>query len=52
MMQKSPGCIPAGETRQKTGSTKKIARLQLDCQLFTRTIYPEMQESACFMKDC
>lgn len=45
-------CTPAGKARQKTGSMKKNMKLQVDCQLFARTIFPEMQESACFMKDC
>lgn len=51
-MQKFSGCVPAGKGRQKRERSKNNVRLQLDCQLLTRTISPDMQETACFMKEC
>ena len=52
MMPKFPRSKPAGRTRQQNELKKNNVRIHLDCQLFTKTMYPEMQETACFMKDC
>ena len=38
-------------TRQPAGKNKKILRLQTDCQLFAKTICPDLQETACSLKD-
>jgi hypothetical protein len=50
-MQKFSTCVPAGKARKKRERSKKNVRLQLDCQLFAKTICPDLQETECSIKD-
>jgi len=50
-MLKIKGSTTTKSSRQSAGKNKKSIRLQLDCQVFTKSICPDLQETACSIKD-
>jgi hypothetical protein len=50
-MLKIQGSTTTKSTRQPAGKNKENLRLQLDCQLFAKTICPDLRETACSIKD-
>ena len=51
-MQKFHGCKPAGMNRQAVEKFETKGVIRQDHRVPDGTVYPDMQETACFMKDC
>jgi len=51
-MPKSKRSPATGISRKPVKKIKNEMRLQLDCQLFTRTICPDFPETVGHRKDC